>query len=372
MSLLATEILTPRYELAWYPWAVQYFFMIAISYSALLMTLPGMVFGREKFMPLARLALLVAVTCTLVGPVALLADLHQPARFWHFYANPAPWSWMSIGAFLLPPYVLLTVLYAYFSWRPALMEKGSQSQGWDASLARLLCLGAWKTPRLAVIVTGLLAAALAFGIMVYTGAEIAIIRARPLWNTPWLPVMFVLTGLISAAGLVMLLNRLMTGGDASVNRQGLKIILVAIVAAAAVASIWLVQGLTGFSPSVQSALESVRYNPDWAAIAFWALAAGVVLFLSVVVLLRAPAWQRWAWLVALLAIHMGWAFRWMVLMEVQTVAKNTAGYYNLVVEAGSYGLMGIIGTFGLWLAVLLIIDILVPWRDTKIASGTTH
>jgi len=158
MSLLATEILTPRYELAWYPWAVQYFFMIAISYSALMLSLPGLVFRRERFMPLARLALLVAVTCTLVGPVALLADLHQPARFWHFYASPAPWSWMSIGAVLLPPYVVLTILYGYFAWRPALLARGSEGQGWDAKLARLLCLGSWQTPRLAVVVFGALAA----------------------------------------------------------------------------------------------------------------------------------------------------------------------------------------------------------------------
>lgn len=64
----------------------------------------------------------------------------------------------------------------------------------------------------------------------------------------------------------------------------------------------------------------------------------------------------------LLAVHIGWTFRWMVLMEVQTVAKNTAGYYHYAIEAGSSGLLGIIGTFGLWLAALLIIDILVPWK----------
>lgn len=372
MNLLATEILTPRYALAWYPWAVQYFFLIAISYSALMLSLPGLVFRRERFMPLARLALLVAVSCTLVGPVALLADLHQPARFWHSYASPAPWSWMSIGAVLLPPYVVLTILYGYFAWRPALMARGAEGQGWDARLARLLCLGNWQAPRLTVVVFGLLAALFACGIMLYTGGEIAILASRPLWNTHWLPVMFVLTGLIAASGLVMLLNRLMVGANADVYRQGLKVILVAILGAALVAAIWFIQGITGYSPSVQAALESVRHNPDWTTIAIWALSAGILLFLVTVAMLRTPKWQRWAWLLGLLAIHMGWAFRWLVLMEVQTVAKNTAGYYHLAVAAGSYGLLGIIGTFGLWLAVLLIIDILVPWRDMNNARAATH
>ena len=28
------ELLAPRYDIAWYPWAVQYFFMIAVSYAS--------------------------------------------------------------------------------------------------------------------------------------------------------------------------------------------------------------------------------------------------------------------------------------------------------------------------------------------------
>ena len=35
------EVLAPRYGIAWYPWAVQYFFLIAVSYSALLLTGAG-------------------------------------------------------------------------------------------------------------------------------------------------------------------------------------------------------------------------------------------------------------------------------------------------------------------------------------------
>lgn len=369
MSLLATEILTPRYELAWYPWAVQYFFMIALSYSALLLTLPGLVFRRKRFVPLARLALLVSVTCAVVGPVALLADLHQPARFWHFYASPAPWSWMSIGSLLLPPYVVLMLVYGWLAWRPALIIKGQGPAAGDR-LARWISLGRWQAPRWALMAVGLLATLFAVGVMIYTGAELAIIKARPLWNTQWLPVMLVMTGLISAAGLVLVLNRFMNGGNPDVNRQGVTVILLALVGSAVVAAAWFVEGLTGYSASVEAALESVRDNPDWLVSAVWALTAGVVLFLLAAAMRRFQGWLVFAWVAGLLAVHMGWAFRWMVLMDVQTVAKNTAGFYQLVVEAGSYGLMGIIGTFGLWLAALLIIDIIVPWRET--ASGAEY
>lgn len=361
MNSMAIEVLTPRYGIAWYPWAVQYFFMIAVSYSALLLTVPGLIFGNRNYLPLAKVALLVSVTCTLVGPVALLADLHQPLRFWHFYANLTPSSWMSIGSLMLPLYLMLVLAYAWLAWRPAMQEQ-AQEQGWMARFSGWICLGRWQAPRWMLVAAGSGALVFAVGIMVYTGAEVAILKSRPLWHTNWLPVMFVLTGLVAAAGLVILINRLMAGNDEDINAQSLKVIFVSMALAAIVAALWVSEGITGFSDSVQAAFLSLQGNPEWRMVAIYGLAVGIVLALATVMLLRRPGWLSKAWIAGLLAVHIGWTFRWMVLMEVQTVAKNTAGYYHYAVDAGSSGLLGIVGTFGLWLAALLIIDILVPWK----------
>lgn len=372
MNSSIIEILTPRYELAWYPWAVQYFFLIAISYSALLLSLPGTI-GRGQFahrwQPMARLALLITLSCTLVAPVALLADLHQPMRFWHFYANATPTSWMSIGSILLPLYLFSVVGYVWLAWRPAL-QQARLGHGFAAGVARILSAGNWQVSKPLLTVSAIMTSLLAMGIMLYTGAEIAIIKARPLWHTNWLPVMFVTTGMVAAAGLVLVLNRFMSPqreGRKDINRQGLKVIVVAMLASALVATAWFVSGISGHSESVAAALESVQANSDWRLSAIWALAAGIILFVFAALTLKSrhqtTPLVQWTWLIGLLALHVGWAFRWMVLMEVQTVAKNTAGYYQLVVELGSYGLMGIIGTFGLWLAVLLLIDLFIPWQD---------
>src|SRR5690625_5196201 len=97
MNSMAIELLAPRYAIAWYPWAVQYFFLIAISYATLWLAAPALIFGKQRWLPTARLALLACFTTSLVAPVALLADLHQPLRFWHFYAYGTPSSWMAIG-----------------------------------------------------------------------------------------------------------------------------------------------------------------------------------------------------------------------------------------------------------------------------------
>ena len=44
---LVTEVVVPRYGIAWYPWAVQYFFLIALSYSTLWLAAPGLILVKK-------------------------------------------------------------------------------------------------------------------------------------------------------------------------------------------------------------------------------------------------------------------------------------------------------------------------------------
>src|SRR5690606_39870904 len=73
------ELLTPEYEAAWLPWAVQYFFFIGIAATTAL-TAAVLAFGKSGS-PSARLlpaAVVVLLVTAVAAPVSLLADLHQP------------------------------------------------------------------------------------------------------------------------------------------------------------------------------------------------------------------------------------------------------------------------------------------------------
>ena len=365
----AIELLAPRYDIAWYPWAVQYFFLIALSYASLWLAAPALVFGRSRWLPTARLAILTCLTTTLVAPVALLADLHQPLRFWHFYAYANGHSWMSVGSLVLPLYVVGVIVLAWLAWRPALQAR-RQAPGLKGLVARWASLGEAPTPRALVVLVGLASLALSTGIMLYTGAEVAIVKARPLWHTVWLPPMFVATGVISAAGLILVLNRASGLRDAAVIGQMLRVMLGACLAAGLVAGSWFLDGINAHVGSVAAALESVRGSAEWRSTALWGGLTGVALFGAVLFLLSRPAARRpalfaWAWLLGLVALHVGWMFRWVVLMDVQTVARHSAGFHHYGIPAGSSGVLGIVGTFGLWLAALLVIDLCVPWRQAR-------
>ncbi|SHM05827.1 NrfD/PsrC family molybdoenzyme membrane anchor subunit [Vreelandella subglaciescola] len=364
---LVTEVVVPRYGIAWYPWAVQYFFLIALSYTSLWIAAPGIILGKKHWLATSRLALLACVSTTLVAPVALLADLHQPLRFWHFYAHPTPWSWMSLGSFLLPLHLASTVLLAWLAWRPALKARSQENDGWFSLIAGWIAWGDWQVSRKIMVLVGLAALATSVGMMIYTGAEVAIVKGRPLWHTIWLPPMFVATGIVGACGLILLLNRISGMRQADTNRQMLAIMVGACVVAGFIALTWFLDGANAVSGSVAAALDSIDQSAAWRSTAIEGGIAGVLLAALAFVVRRTPARRKaFGWVLGLLALHVAWMFRWVVLMNVQTVARNSAGFHDYHVAFGSYGLTGIIGIFGLWLTALLLIELFVPWREASL------
>ena len=375
MNSPVIEILAPRYEIAWYPWAVQYFFLVALAYCSVWLALPGLLFGRNgRWAATARYALLAAMTTAICAPVALLADLHQPLRFWHFYAHFTPSSWMSIGSLLLPPFVFAVIGLAWMVWREPMLA-WRKRQDWTGRIARIATLGSWQTPRFAVRLLAVVAALLSLSIMVYTGSEIAIVEGRPLWNTIWLPPLCLTTGRMGAAGMVLLLNRVTGPWDEETDRKMLGVITLFGLLTAGVVVMWGMEGLFVEGSSIAAAIDSVRHDPHWRKTAIWGMLVGAVLTLAAALLWWQPRRRTEAgilgpWILGLVALHMAWMARWVILMHVQTVQKQTAGYSEYIVGWQSSGWGGVIGIFGLWLAVFLVIDIFVPWRSALGGSTT--
>lgn len=323
------EILTPAYDAAWLPWAVQYFFLIGVAYTSAIMA-GCLVFTAEnsaarKLLPAAITVLAISAV---VAPIALWADLQQPARFWHFYAYYTPWSWMSIGAVLLPLFVVLSLAFSALWW----LGKTT----WLRLCAVLLILSA-------------------LSILVYTGAEVMIIRARPLWHTYFLPINFALTGWLGALGSMLLVARWLPGGVQAlpaVLMRKLSLAALGLLALGAVA--WVISGLLGLDPSFNAATHLFSTFPTWRL----SLGASLVLALVLFLLLRVPApvvcKPTYSLLCAFVMMAAAWVFRWIILMSVQGVPKYGAGLYLHSMPLGGDGLLGLLGIFGLCVALVSI------------------
>lgn len=340
------EILTPAYDAAWLPWAVQYFFLVAIATTTALMVSclsflqPG--HAARRMLPAAMTVLVVSA---IVAPIALFADLQQPGRFWHFYVYFTPSSWMSIGAFLLPVFVLLALLSA-LSW--------------------------WLNKNKLLRATAILLFLSAVSVLVYTGAEIMIIRARPLWHTLFLPINLALTGWLASLGAILLVARWTPGGLPALPPLLMRrLSLIALLLLGISALGWVLAGLTGSESSFDAAWQLFKTYPTWRL----SLYGSIVLAIALVALLSVSpkrVCQPWhSLLCALVMMGSAWVFRWIILMSVQGVPKYGAGLYLQEMPLGGNGLMGMVAIFGLCVALLSIITWLLyrfPRPQSRVAT----
>jgi tetrathionate reductase subunit C len=366
MTPTVTELLYVTRDPAWAPWAVQYFFLIGLSYGCFVLSLPGIAFRRPNWEPLSRAALLGALACGLVAPVALLADLQQPGRFLNFYLRPAPTSWMAWGAFFIPAYVGGLLAYAWAALAPELAE-AARDGGPLAPLRRLI--GGRHRPGL-VKAFGLFTLAAAALVALYTGVEVMLVRARPLWNTTLLPWQFAATAVVGALGLTLLLQRFACCYDAAAERLGNRLMALALAAVALLGAAWF--ALAWFVPGSPEgrALAQVAGSPAWATSALWLAAAVAV---PLVVALVKPVGS--GWLTGLIALNAAWMFRWTVFVGGQEMPKTGAGLYHHPLAFGPEGLTGIVGSAGLWLVALVVLTTLVPWsprRATPALAAAAH
>lgn len=325
------ELLTPAYEAAWLPWAVQYFFLVGIATGAALLV-SACVWGRQasarqRLLPAAMLTLAVSA---LSAPVSLLADLHQPARFWHFYAHFTPWSWMSIGALLLPVFVGLCVAMCASWWLGR--------QRWMRVLSPLLLVSALT-------------------ISYYTGAEMMAVRSRPLWNTGWVLVNLALTGWLATVGAVFVLERFLPAAlrAGSAALQVLRALGLGLAGALVlVALAWAATGLNGQSPSFNAAVRLWNDFPVWRTTMVGSALGGAAVLVALLRGRHRLGAQGYTLVLGLGLGAAAWAFRWALFMGVQGVPKFGAGLYLYHMPLGGDGLLGMVGVAGLCVALVAL------------------
>ena len=349
------EVINVTREVAWLPWAVSYFFLIGLSYGSFLLTLPYFVFGRAQHAKLARLALLGALACGLTAPVSLLADLHGPGRFLNFYLHFQPQSWMAWGALFIPLYLLGLLLYAWMVLRFDFAARGQVGTSLLTRFFRLAGRGG-PAPRMAILASALLTLVGAVLVALYTGMEVMVVQARPLWNTPFLPLQFTATALAGAIGLSLVLNRFVGGHDKQLDMTLNRLLVLALAVVLTLGGGWLFVSMSGLSASHSAAFNQVAGMSQWQLTAVWAL-------LATIVPMALAIWRPGTsgLMTGLIAVHSAWMMRWTIFIGGQSIPKTGAGAYDYHLPLGGDGLLGIVGTFGLWIALLVLMIDYLPW-----------
>ena len=161
-----------------------YFYLTGLSAGSFILSTLAYGFGIKMFKPLGKIGVVMATFLLVLAPAFLLLHLGFPIRFWHLfvYLNPAsPITW---GTFLLILYPINCIIYGYFMFR----DKPKQTR-----------IFAFIGIPLAILVHG------------YTGFIVAVGKARALWNTALMPVLFLVSAIVSGIALVIIVYLVVFG-----------------------------------------------------------------------------------------------------------------------------------------------------------------
>jgi formate-dependent nitrite reductase membrane component NrfD len=141
--------------------------------------------GYDRGLRIVEMASLPLIA---VGLLLLFLDLGNGWNSWRFYTTFQPTSAMSWGSWIL---LFVGIVLAIRVARH-IADAGWRPKGRLAGVARMIeRIGALARARWMDVVF----AVLGLGLGVYTGVLLSTIPARPLWNSPVLPVLFLVSGI---------------------------------------------------------------------------------------------------------------------------------------------------------------------------------
>lgn len=359
------------------PWGIaipQYFYLTGISAAAFLLSSLTYVFGDKRYEAIAGLSLIVAFTVLLVAPLNLIADLAQPGRFYSLFYHLHATSPMSWGVFLLTSYPILILAEMFFVFRAGFARRAAEATGFMRSLYLLLAMKSDKVSaetderdhRIGRVL-GIIGIPTALAVHGYTGYILGVVKARSLWHTPLMPLIFLISAMVSGIALMILLNALMVRNEQGkiswplMERLGF-LLAWSIVGDLLLRLFWYSIGLFYSTAGFQDTAELLFGHHFFEAVV---LELGLFLTLPLLVM-TVPVLRRSKPLFlfsAVLAMVGVMLFRWDTVIGGQLLPKIGAGFYHYTPPFwGRIGVMHIIGNWGLWLFLFIAFTSFCPWR----------
>ncbi len=170
-------------------------------------------FGQKTFARLSPIAVLVTFALLLAAPMTVLSDSRQPVNFIEMYTRGhVPYS--PIGDFVViwTAYVILMLFELFYTFRWTCSRLATEG-GARARLMRVLALGRVDASEgrrakdgKVLVALSAIGIVLAFMFHGYIGFIFGVVKARPLWTTPLMPVLFIVSAIVSGIALMLLIQ----------------------------------------------------------------------------------------------------------------------------------------------------------------------
>ncbi|VAV97148.1 hypothetical protein MNBD_ACTINO02-2969 [hydrothermal vent metagenome] len=228
-------------NVAWGMWVVFYIYCIGLSAGSFLMSTVVYVFGMERFEKMGRMALISALLALAGGLTFVWIDLGHPFRFWKVFFNWQVSSVLAWEAALYIGYVAIILAELFLLMRRDLAGLRDESTGWRRRLYKMLAAGhriegdgteQADRSRHTIKVLGIVGIPVAVGVHGGTGALFAVVAAKPEWFSGLFPIIFLVSALLSGAGLMLFLYAWFGRRDGQYSGivDGLRVFVIAFIA----------------------------------------------------------------------------------------------------------------------------------------------
>ncbi len=170
------------------------------------------VFGLTKLKPVARFSLVTALAFLLVTPLPLLVHLGRPERALEMFLTPNLVSAMSAFGYIWLLYLLLVLAEVWLVFRQDIVRYAGSSEGTKKTIYSALALGVYDiseeslaTDKKLIRVLSLIGIPAAFLLHGYVGFIFGAIKANPWWSTPLMPIIFLLSAIVSGIALLIIM-----------------------------------------------------------------------------------------------------------------------------------------------------------------------
>lgn len=177
-------------ELPWGLMIVIYLFTAGLSAGAMITSNLALLYGGSEFERVSRWGAYLSPFPISLGLGVLVLDLGSPFNFYQLFLTLQLRSPMSYGSWIILFFTTLSLLYFYLNLPQALQKVGriQQLEQWKKHLAKFM-------PFLSIAVAS------------YTGLLLNA-AVLPLWNTPLLPILFLVSALSTGVAAVILVSSL--------------------------------------------------------------------------------------------------------------------------------------------------------------------
>ncbi|MCG6551475.1 MAG: polysulfide reductase NrfD [Candidatus Magnetominusculus sp. LBB02] len=286
----------------WSHYITFYLFSAGISAGAMIVSLTSGFINRNKYERIVRMGAYIAPFPIMAGMALLIVDLERPQMFWLLLTTFKYSSIMSVGAWIISLFSIVSILYFMLNLPKDYLRL--------SSMARAITM---------IKSAGFV---LSTSVALYTGLLLSTLAARPLWNTPIIPVLLFISAVLdglAAISLVLLLTQI-GRKDASASDKFMHTVDFMLLYLLSLATVVFLVGMGRSTQSAASALGIVMSGRFGALFWFGFVAAGVAIPLIAAAyrLLMKRQGQWFDFITASLALMGGYILRSVIIEAGQT------------------------------------------------------